>query len=73
MNAVVATVGSRVPPRASAPRSRPLHPACLRKDRHAAHLPAEIGDMKLFEVSVCITEWRWAVSTVVEMLVLPCP
>ena len=58
MNAHVTTVGSLVPPLANAPPSSPLHPACLPEDRHAAHLPAEMGDMELFEVSVCIPEWR---------------
>ena len=58
MNAHVTTVGSRVPLRANTPPSRRLHPACLSKDRSAAHLPAEMVDMQLFEVSVCIPEWR---------------
>ena len=58
MNAHVTTVGSLVPPLANAPPSSPLHPACLPEDRHAAHLPAKMVDMQLFEVSVCIPEWR---------------
>ena len=28
--------------------------------------PAEMGAIELFEISVCIPEWRWAISTDVK-------